>query len=154
MTMTTMQSISEEIDKLVEANTLSGAGVKALEALRVKVIALEAHLVTTTSLLNEEKRQHGVVQNCLSTAQASLTAWTAREAALVKREFEITKLEKDAAVAAGKSQTYQECFGLVFRNAEIREIFKAQTPVVVPTVGGNSYLQNNETRTEVTRQQT
>ncbi len=152
--MTTMQSIADEIDKLVEANTLSGAGVKAMEALRVKVVALEAHLAQTTTLLNDEKRQHGAVSNSLQTAQALNASWSAREAALVKREAEITKLEKDAAVAAGKSQTYQECFALVFRNAEIREIFKAITPMTVPTPGGSHYVQNNETRTEVTRQQT
>jgi len=152
--MTTIQSISQEIDKLVEANTLSGAGVKAMEALRVKVIALESSGQESASRVRVLEGQLGTANSANVSLTSSIAAWTAREAALVKRELEITKLEKDAAVAAGKSQTYQECFALVFRNAEIRETLKAITPMTVPTPGGSHYVQNNETRTEVTRQQT
>ena len=153
--MTTMQSIADEIDKLVEANTLSGAGVKAMEALRVRVVEQEKLLEQSRENGRIQSVELGQTKTLYANAQARNATWDSREAALVKREAEITKLEKDAAVAAGKSQTYQECFALVFRNAEIRETLKSTTPVVYPNIGGGTgYANVHETRNEVTRQQT
>lgn len=152
--MATIQSISDEIDKLVEANTLSGAGVKAMEGLRVKVVALEASGQESASRVRVLEGQLSTANSNCSSLTSSCAAWKAREDALIKREAEITKLELQKAVAEGQTAIVRECFGLVFRNAEIREVLRNQTPVVIPTTGGSYYTQNNETRTDTTRQQT
>lgn len=153
--METIQSISDVIDKLVESNTLSGAGVKAMEALRVRVIEQEKQLAGMQSEANKLALRVDSLGGELARCRAINATWTNREAALIKREAEVTKLELESAVAIGKTEVVRECFALVFRNAEIRETLRSTTPVVYPAPGGGpGYASVHETRNEVTRQQT
>ncbi len=124
-----MDELTQLIDKMVHEKTFSMEGVEAVKALRDKAQDMEAELTRIKAGYEREKQQVSAWERKNGAAENRLKAWEAREQALQKRELTMTELEKAAAVARAKEETFRECVGLVFRNSTLRREMFGQQPI-------------------------
>lgn len=136
--MTTNDQTAEllaKVNQVIEAGTFSLQAAESIAKLReenatlkAKVTALEASCAAT---LNEKRLADAEVQRL----RANESQLDARKKVVEEREAKLHEQERLAAVANARADTYKECVGLVFRNAEVRrEVFASEQ-----ATGGNSY---------------
>ena len=126
------------IDKLVADKTFSveaAEGIKRLRdanmALTDKVQELEAESKSTEDSYFALKRQH-------DDQAFRLSMLSQREANIAKRELEMTKLEKEKAVAEAKLDGFREGVSTVWKPSQVREVVQSTVPLM-----GHSYNYNN-----------
>lgn len=143
--------ISEVIQQVMEETTFTPVALKRFQEIadladeRESLIAeLRAENLSLENL-NQKRRKKEMA------LEKKLEGFDERERALVEREKQITALEKNAAVADAKSQTWREACGLIFRNAEVRKSMSGGGNIPDPNgtySGATIYTDRNSTTTE------
>jgi len=114
------QKLTEMIDALVTEKTFSLAGVQAIEALRAKADGLEKMVESVTKERDSYSTQRDLANKAANEKTAVIEGWMKRETDIVTREKTMTAKDQEAAVSKARADTFAECFGMVFRNIEVR----------------------------------
>lgn len=151
--MTTKYEIADLIDKLAQEKTFSLEGVKAIEELRVKsegqrqrIEALEKELTTARAVLHDYEQKD-------SAAQITIQKLKEREESLKKREADIFKHEKDAAVANAQTVAFKEAMHIMFKPNTIRESVHRSVPIAREYTGGGNYVEQHQSHEDIVKEE-
>ncbi len=134
----THDKISELLAAIGRKTSFTPDAVQEFNDLLTKVANLE-------NTVTMDKTHISTLQNDLRQAvydrdknQRELSDYKEREKNLIERENTVTTLEQQKAVAQAESATFEKCFGLVFRNAEIRRTMTGMAPDHGKEYGGST----------------
>lgn len=145
-------ALTEQIRKIVEAETLTGKGVQAFNTALEKVQNLERDIDKANQHIKKQEEEISILRRDGSSMKAEIDRFKAAHGALAEREKKITELEKNEAVAKAVAYTWESACGLVFRNTTVREQMFGQAPRGVDA-NPNSYHSGDTvpTSADVTR---
>ncbi len=127
--------LEKALEEIIEDKTFSLAAVEAIKAMRTDNTVLEKRNQSLDDELKRAKDNETELRERNDELIGQVGDWQAREGALEVREAEITKLEKSAAVAVGKSEMLGLCFDGIFKNTIFRESFNKSVPGGVDQYG-------------------
>jgi len=132
------QNLLKMIDELVEKKTFSLDAIEAVKKMRdeAKQLADQVVKLEADGQLKEAKLQSYSAE--IIKLRSNESDVTQREGAVAKRELTVVELDKKTAVAEAVTVAVKECFGLVFRNLELRSTMFGQAPG--PTSANPSYF--------------
>ena len=143
----TESQLTALIDQLVQDRTFSVEGVEAIAALRERAADLESFNDGLERATTELRREKELAEGGASRLETELKLCRDREDAVAEREDKVTALELNAACAQARAETFKECFGIVFKNTEVRREMFGSVPVADPS----GYSQSQPTSETVTR---
>lgn len=139
-----MDQLTGLLSSIVEGNTFTVGALDRMKAAIGKAEQLEKDLTRTQADLRRSTAALLESQAALAEANSKLVGWQRREEELIKRERAIFDLEKGAAVSTARADVYDRCFGLVFKNPEVkRSIYEHSS---VPFVNNGFTTQATSTR--------
>lgn len=148
---TPANNLQSAIDELVASKTLSLDAATYVERLKLQARALGESNTRLTQENAELSRRVSAQTAEIGVVNSKLAKVDEREAAIAKREATCLELEKAAIRADATAGTFRECFGLVFRNLEMRSSMFGNAPA--PTSANPNYyppqsgIPVNETKT-------
>lgn len=119
--MNTLEDLNQAIAKLVEKETFSVSALKGIDELRIKAASLARENQTLVEQATKREATIAELRKQAETFTAEIQKWQAREAELQTRESMCRRDEISNAGYAAQSQTFRECFGMVFGNTRFRE---------------------------------
>lgn len=161
--MENIEQLKAGLARLVEKETFSATALKGIEALRETAGRAAEENSRLSKAVVEVTAQRDAAKARAEKAEAEVAVWKEREKNLTEREAFCHRAEISQAANLATANTLRECFGLVFRNAEVRRDVleternpKAYGPPQYPGGPGQrdySQPENNEKRTNTTETQ-
>lgn len=123
-----MKTLVDAIDALVKERTFTADALEGVVALKARAAALEKQLTEVVALREQTQQQLQRTTDRLNEQLGIENRIKAREDAVYTREQQMTKLERETAVAQAVSATWKEAVTLIFRNTQIRESMMGVAP--------------------------
>lgn len=113
-----------KLNQIIEQGTFSLQATEAVSKLREENATLKGTIKERGLQVEKLTGQLNATRTELHVAQVELGKIDAARKVVADREAKVFEHEKAAAVAQAQAETFRHCFGMVFRNTEVkREIF-------------------------------
>jgi hypothetical protein len=125
---TPTEELNKAVSNLVESKTFTVEAADCIARLRATVATvtaentmLQAQVASLSKRVSDSLEENGRLAKLVANVEG-------RETAVQQRECRMHALETEKAVAHARAETYKECVGLVFRNAEFRSSMCGSAP--------------------------
>lgn len=135
-----------ELNALVESRTFTAEAAAGIARLRDRVMESEDLIKSLSEQLGEKIEEAKTLREDKDKLRGSLVNWQAREEALIKREADMTKLEKSLAVAEAKALAFDTINQRMLANRIMRE--EIQQSRQVPIAQGSGGYVSTYSQTE------
>lgn len=150
--MAAATELSALISKTVEEQTFSLDAVKAIGAIRDRAIALEEKLSERETMIAQRDETISQQRKELAETEKKSNALRELEISIIKREANITALEKQVAVSLAESKILDSVVTRVFANRMVREDTITSTPIMNNGINGSpGFVSNYDTRNTIAR---